>query len=125
MVLVGMPNSVNLRKRLDVARGQTNYTPARGFYENIGPWRGHVREFTPRETSDLLGWNGFDVVYAKTYNGIMKSRLKNPLLRFAFQGLSTVFPSFKYSIIAIGQQPMDWTDSTPDSAEMDQSLTSD
>jgi len=125
ILLVGMPNSVNLRKRISVARGQSNYTPARGFYENVGEWRGHVREFTLRETSDLLGWNGFKVVYEKTYNGMMKSRLKNPLFRLVFRGLSAAFPGFRDSIIVIGEKPHDWTPSIPNTSEMDRSLTSD
>jgi len=124
VLLVGMPNSVNLRKRIAVARGQSNYTPARGFYENVGEWRGHVREYTPQETSELLVWNGFKVIYDTTYNGILKSRLKNPLLRLIFRGLSTVFPEFRDSIIVVGQKPIDWTPSVPDTSEMDRSLTS-
>lgn len=39
ILLVAMPNSVNLRKRLSVLLGRSNYTPAKGFYENDGPWR--------------------------------------------------------------------------------------
>jgi len=54
LFVVVMPNSVNLRKRLAVAMGRSNYTPARGFFENDGVWRGHVREYTLRETSQIL-----------------------------------------------------------------------
>ena len=54
LLVVVMPNAVNLRKRISVALGRSNYTPARGFFENEGVWRGHVREYTFQETNQIL-----------------------------------------------------------------------
>ena len=67
-----MPNAVNLRKRISVALGQSNYTPARGFFENEGVWRGHVREYTFQETNQILQWAGFEIVHKSTFHGLMK-----------------------------------------------------
>ncbi|MEJ2207002.1 MAG: methyltransferase domain-containing protein, partial [Gemmatimonadota bacterium] len=43
LLVVVMPNSVNLRKRLSVLRGRTNHVPVDQFYACVGTWRGHVR----------------------------------------------------------------------------------
>ena len=44
-LLVEVPNAANLRKRLALLMGRTNYEPYNHFYNN-SPWLGHVREYT-------------------------------------------------------------------------------
>lgn len=114
LLLVGMPNSVNLRKRLSVLQGKSNYTPAQGFYEFLGPWRGHIREFTLQETCDIVRWTGFEVVYKKTFHGMLRDRLQNPVLRSLFKGISIPFPTLRDSLIAVGRKPADWQPRQPD-----------
>jgi SAM-dependent methyltransferase len=123
LLLVGMPNSVNLRKRLSVLQGKSNYTPARGFYENDGSWRGHVREFTFQETIDLLEWNGFQTVYKKTFHGMLKRRLGNPLLRGLFKAVALPAPGFRDSLLVVARKPENWVERVPDRDSMQQSLT--
>ncbi len=44
-LVVCVPNAVNLRKRIDVARGRSNMPPWDSFFLHQGPWFGHVREY--------------------------------------------------------------------------------
>jgi len=123
LLVVGMPNSVNLRKRLSVLVGKTNYTPLDGFYEFVGNWRGHVREFTLEETCQIVQWNGFDVLRKKTFHGMLKDRLSNPVLRFIFKGLCVVFPKYRDSMLVVAGKPANWSPRQPDPDAMQRSLT--
>ena len=118
-----MPNSVNLRKRLSVLRGNTNYTPVGGFFESEGDWRGHVREFTLEETCQILQWNGYDLVRKKMFHGMLKDRLRNPILRLAFKSVCLMFPNFRDSMIVIVQKPINWTPRKSNPDAMQPSLT--
>ena len=114
LLLVGMPNSVNLRKRFSVLMGRTNYTPVRGLYEYDGLWRGHTREYTLQETCEIVQWTGFDLVYKKTFHGMLRSRLHNPLLRMLFKSLCAAAPGFRDSVLVAGRKPLDWEPRQPD-----------
>ena len=123
LLIVVMPNSVNLRKRLSVALGRSNYTPARGFYESVGPWRGHVREYTFGETCQVVQWSGFDVVLQRTFHGLLKGRLSSPLLRFVFRALCIAVPGFRDSLLVVARKPSDWEPREPEPEAMQKSLT--
>ena len=114
LLVVGMPNSVNLRKRLSVLTGGTNYTPIRGMYEFEGVWRGHIREYTLEETCQIVEWTGFDVVARSTFHGILKDRLRNRLFRSIFRGLYAVSPRLKDSLLVASRKPVDWKPREPD-----------
>ena len=123
LLVVVMPNSVNLRKRLSVVLGRSNYTPARGFFENEGSWRGHVREYTFQETSQTVEWAGFDVVYRSTFHGMVKQRLHNPILRLLFVAICVPFPAFRDGLLIAARKPAGWAPRQPDPEAMDKSLT--
>jgi SAM-dependent methyltransferase len=114
LLVVVMPNAVNLRKRLSVVMGQSNYTPARGLFEYDGIWRGHTREYTFRETCQIVEWAGLDVVYKRTFHGMLRSRLHNPFLRLLFKGLSMPAPSFRDGLLVVGRKPANWVPREPD-----------
>ena len=114
LLVVGMPNSVNLRKRLSVLMGRTNYTPARGIYECEGVWRGHIREYTLEETCQIVRWTGFDLVSKSTFHGILRNRLRNRLLRLMFRSLCAISPQFKDSLLVAAHKPIDWEPREPD-----------
>ena len=123
LLLVAMPNSVNLRKRLSVLRGHSNYTPVQGFYENEGEWRGHVREFTLGETRQILEWNGFETIQMRTNHSMARQRLPNPIIFWMFKGISMVFPDFRDSLLVAARKPEGWVPREPDPAAKDRSLT--
>ena len=109
-----MPNSVNLRKRISVAAGRTNYTPVQGLYEYTGLWRGHTREYTLEETWQIVEWTGFDIVRKDTFHGMLRSRLSNPLLRMLFKGLCLAAPRFRDTLLVVGRKPEHWSPRDPD-----------
>lgn len=114
LLVVGMPNSVNFRKRLSVLMGRTNYTPAMGIYESEGVWRGHIREYILEETCQILSWTGFDVVSKSTFHGILRNRLQNRLLRLMFRSLCAISPQFKDGLLVAAYKPFDWEPREPD-----------
>jgi SAM-dependent methyltransferase len=125
LLVVAMPNSVNLRKRISVLLGKSNYTPVRGFYEYAGPWRGHIREFTPGETRDIVEWTGFEVLKTKTFHGMLGDRLGNPVLRQIFRLVCNVVPNYRDSVVVVARKPEGWVHRQPDPNAMQDSLSQD
>lgn len=62
LLLVTVPNAVNLRKRFDVIRGRTNHPRFDTYYWYPGPWRGHVREYTRRDLELLAHYLDLEVL---------------------------------------------------------------
>lgn len=91
--LLGCPNAVNLRKRISVLFGRTNYPPISQFWKNGEPhWFGHVREPTVGELVWMVRTAGFKVIKILGRNFIAKQnfsflgRVGDPPLRL-FPGL--------------------------------------
>jgi len=61
-LLIDTPNSVNLRKRLSVPFGRSNYVNIRNFYYSDYPYRSHVREYNMSELEAICRWSGFKTV---------------------------------------------------------------
>ena len=114
LLLVVMPNSVNFRKRLSVILGKSNYTPIRGLYEFDGAWRGHTREYTLKETRQIIEWTGFDVVFSSTFHGLLNNRLNSSLLRRLFRCLCLIAPGFRDSVLVAARKPSGWIQREPD-----------
>ena len=114
LLVVVMPNSVNLRKRLAVVSGRSNYTPVRGLYEFDGLWRGHTREYTLQETCQIVQWTGFEIVYSNTFHGMLRSRLHSPFLRSIFRGLCAAAPRLRDSLLVAARKPERWVPHEPD-----------
>lgn len=108
MLVVVMPNSVNLRKRLSVLRGKTNYNPLGELYFSIGGgYRGHVREYTLDETVQICQWSGFEIVEARHFEHLAQQKL-GPASRAVFLSLGNIFPSFRSGLLVIGRKPEGW-----------------
>lgn len=107
LLVITMPNSVNLRKRLAVLTGKSNYPPITRFFHSNGPWRGHVREYTLEETSYIVREAGFEVAEAAMVEGFAFDKLKGPALHLYLQ-LTRVLPTLRSKICVIGRKPADW-----------------
>ncbi|MBI4061604.1 MAG: methyltransferase domain-containing protein [Elusimicrobia bacterium] len=103
-----MPNSVNLRKRLSVCFGATNYPPIDQFYHNIGRWRGHVREYTLAEAVYICEAAGFEVLSATTFEGLAYDKFRPPVLQ-AFLLASSAIPSLRSCLCVVARKPKSWT----------------
>jgi len=104
---VTMPNSVNLRKRLSVLAGKTNYPPADQFYLSPREWRGHVREYTLNEAVYIVRETGFKIQGATTFEPMANKRL-GPIARSLFLAVCHAFPSLRSGLCIIGRKPKAW-----------------
>lgn len=69
-LIIGTPNSVNLRKRLVALLGRSNYPNIHDFFYSDYPYRSHVREYTMKELELICRWSGFKVtekIYANEF----------------------------------------------------------
>ena len=109
-LFVGMPNSVNIRKRISVVMGKTNYCSLESFYFCGEPWRGHVREYTQTETEQLVKYQGLNIVHSFCINTMINKHniLKNNYLKLIYKILTNIFPRWRDSILVVGQKPEYW-----------------
>ena len=105
-LLITVPNAVNIRKRISVFFGGTNYPSFEFYYYYPVPYRGHIREYTVgdlRKMCEFLGLEkvvltGCDHMLAKVPSG----------MRRVYLGITDLFPSLKDSIILIARKPQKW-----------------
>lgn len=107
LLVITMPNSVNLRKRLSVLLGKSNLPPVEQFYFSNGEWRGHVREYTLKETIYICEQNGFEIITSSTFEHLAPAKLKTPL-RQIYSLLGTLVPTLKSGILIIARKPASW-----------------
>jgi SAM-dependent methyltransferase len=107
VILITTPNSVNLRKRLSVLAGRTNYPPVDMFFQSIGEWRGHVREYTLKETAYICNASGFEVLFSNTFEHIAYFKLRTPL-RQMYLLMGHLLPTLRSSILVICRKPEGW-----------------
>ncbi len=108
--IVVMPNSVNLRKRIDVLLGKSNYNPLEEIFfsdSDEGIFRGHVREYTLKELKDIVRWSGFNIIFASHFEHLAEAKL-NPIFSKIYKSLGNLIPSFRSGIVTIFQKPSSW-----------------
>ncbi len=103
-LFIGVPNAVNLRKRISVLFGRTNYVSLEKFYFSKEPWRGHVREYTLQEMIKVLRFHGMKVVYVGGPNIFMRHKIKNTYLQAIYSFVTRIFPGLSEAILVVGQK---------------------
>lgn len=103
VVAIGMPNSVNLRKRIDVLRGRTNYVALDKFWNDGLDYRGHVREYTPRETWTMLEYAGFTPTACYMLDWHVTSRLRGIPLRL-YKLAAPLLRTMRDSYVVVGRK---------------------
>ncbi len=107
ILVVVMPNSVNLRKRLSVLGGRTNYNPLGELYYSIGGYRGHVREYTLDETAQICRWSGFEVLEARTFEHLAQYKLKG-LAQLVYLLCGWMIPTLRSGLLVVCRKPSAW-----------------
>ncbi|HVR40863.1 MAG TPA: class I SAM-dependent methyltransferase [Thermoanaerobaculia bacterium] len=107
LLLITMPNSVNLRKRISVLLGRTNYVNVGEFFYALGTWRGHVREYTLSETAYIVEQAGYEVVSKETFEALAPIKLRPPLLQ-AFLAIASLAPTFRSGLLVLARKPASW-----------------
>ncbi|ACF13899.1 Methyltransferase type 11 [Chloroherpeton thalassium ATCC 35110] len=107
LLVIIMPNSVNLRKRISVLLGRTNYPPVDMFFNCIGNWRGHVREYTLKETEYICSASGFEILSSTTFEHLAHQKLRTPL-RQLYILLGNIIPTLRSSLLVVCRKPESW-----------------
>jgi len=102
-VIVQMPNSVSIRKRLDVLCGKSNYPPLKDFLAATVEWRGHVREYTLEETIALVQESGFSVIYAHGLPYYVH-KVNGSMARSFYRLLCKIAPTLADAIFVVGRK---------------------
>ena len=71
LLLITVPNAVNIRKRIDVLRGRTNLPPFETYYREI-PWRGHVREYVKDDLAQLAAFQNLEIVELRSVHNMLQ-----------------------------------------------------
>jgi hypothetical protein len=100
-LFITVPNAVNIRKRIDVARGRSNYPPFDEFYKATGIWRGHVREYSRGDLERLAALLPVVVVELGSYHHMLwkLSRRTIPVYR----AVTMLFPSWRDSWMLVAR----------------------
>lgn len=107
ILCITMPNSVNLRKRLAVLAGRTNYVSIEQFFHGPGMWRGHVREYTLAETRWICEAAGFQILAESTFEQFAYLRLPAWLVP-AFLLIGRCFPTLRSGLCVLARKPQHW-----------------
>jgi SAM-dependent methyltransferase len=105
-IFIDVPNAANLRKRIDLARGRTNYPSFDSFYWSSYPWRGHVREFVKDDLIKLGQFLGLETVEISSHHYHLDA--VSPLLRKIVVLICKILPSLRESWLFVGKKPVGW-----------------
>ena len=113
MLLIEVPNTVALAKRLKVLFGKSNQVSADFIYWNVGEYRSHVREYTRSEIKQILSHHDLVAINSKMEN-IMINMVENTafLKKIVIKGyklISNLYPNFRDTILISGKKPEDWS----------------
>lgn len=102
VIVITVPSSVNIRKRIDVLRGKTNYPPYKQFFESP-TWRGHVREYSRDDLHQLATLMGLPILELRGIDqmlGVLPAILHKPYL-----AVTHLFPGWKDSWLLVVRKP--------------------
>lgn len=103
---VTAPNAGNIRKRVDILRGRTNYSPFGVFYWNQGPWRGHIREYVHDDIVKLAEYMGLEVLELRSVHHMIQKVPRRA--RGLFRAVTTVFPGWRDTWQLVARRPPGW-----------------
>jgi len=103
-----VPNAVNVRKRLAVIRGRTNFPDFEQFFWHTGSWRGHVREYVPDDLRSLSRTMDLELVELRGCDHMTHRREMSPIVSAAYRAVTAAFPFLKDSLSLVARKPADW-----------------
>jgi 2-polyprenyl-3-methyl-5-hydroxy-6-metoxy-1,4-benzoquinol methylase len=115
LLITTVPNAANIRKRLHLAVGKTNYNRYDYFYWYPGPWNGHVREYVKNDLVLLNKYLKLEEVSLTSYH--LQLDALPAFLRKPFVALSHLMPGARDSWMLVSRKPSDWTSQTVPSKE--------
>ena len=106
VLYVTVPNAANLRKRLALLIGNTNYPAYGGYYWYPGSWRGHVREYVRDDLVQLASYLNLEILELRSYNHFLHAipAASRPVFRL----VTRLFHGFSDSWMLVAQKPVGW-----------------
>jgi SAM-dependent methyltransferase len=102
-----VPNATNLRKRLAVLWGKTNYQLFESYYWSIGPWRGHIREYVRQDFLQLAEFLDLEILELRGCHQMLR-RLANKNTRRVYLALTKIFPDLCDTWLFIAKKKSGW-----------------
>lgn len=111
ILVVTVPNAVNIRKRFAVFVGGTNLPPFDSFYWYPGTWRGHVREYVRDDLARLSRYLGLESLELRGVHHMLSVLPRS--LRTPFRLATLPFPGWRDSWLLVARRPADWAPMSP------------
>ena len=105
-LIISVPNAANLRKRLHLLVGKTNYNRYDYFYWYPGMWNGHVREYVKLDLELLNKYLKLNLAELSSYH--LQLDVLPYMLRKPYQFFSNFIPSIKDTWMLVSQKPKNW-----------------
>jgi SAM-dependent methyltransferase len=102
LIMITVPNAVNIRKRLDVLRGKTNLPPFDSYYNYPGKWRGHIREYVRDDLYQLAKFLNLKILKLTGCDHMTEKLPEN--LRWLYLQITRFFPGLKDSWLLIARK---------------------
>lgn len=106
ILAITVPNAANLRKRLHLLFGKTNYNKFEYFYWYPGMWNGHVREYVYKDLFLLNEYLGLELLELSTYN--LQLDVLPPYARKPFAICANLVPGVRDSWMLVARKPKSW-----------------
>lgn len=125
-IIIETPNSANLRKRISVIFGRTNFPNIEYFFNSEYPYRGHIREYTKTEVKKIIQWSNFFIVdsfmrdyhiwstkvknmpgkliHQQIYSRIFKLNSPKQIIKIFYWLICLAIPPFRQAITVIGRK---------------------
>jgi|ETNmetMinimDraft_15_1059895.scaffolds.fasta_scaffold04601_2 SAM-dependent methyltransferase len=105
VLFIGGPNAVNLRKRISVPLGRSNWSHFEDWYDS-DEFRGHVREPVVGDLTRILDDLDFELagVWGRNWAGYLGGLVPAPLMRVIDHALRP-FPTLCSDIYVAGRKP--------------------
>lgn len=122
LLVIETPNAVSLGKRLKILLGKTGQVDAKLWYWNLGPFRGHVREYTGSELKMILSNHNLidiELRMLKVHEeALLKTvRLYESAFKRAIRALygvpTSVWPGLRDTIRISARKPHNWRPTIP------------
>ena len=108
-VFITVPNSVNIRKRIFVLCGRTNYQNFEYYYWYPGHWRGHVREYSRNDLIKLTKYLGLDCLELRGVHFMVERRRLPAIVKPIYYALSAGFKGWRDSWLLVVKKRAEWT----------------
>lgn len=105
-LFVTVPNAVNIRKRLSVLFGRTNYPSFEDYYWYPSAWRGHVREYVREDLIKLSKYLNLEIVELRGCDHMLH---RLPVAsRPVYVLLTAIFSGWKDSWMLVAKKKRGW-----------------